>query len=58
MSGEFEKRASDAEWEQAVARLLIGGKSVAATDEELPTSAPRIRVRVFGLIGELKVVRR
>ena len=37
--------------------FLIGSKSVAASDEELPPAAPRIRVRVYGLIGELKVVR-
>jgi hypothetical protein len=38
--------------------LLIGGKSVEDTEDEVPPSAPRIRIRVFGLIGELKVVRR
>lgn len=37
--------------------FLIGSRSVAGPDEELSPSAPRIRVRGFGLIGELKVVR-
>ena len=38
--------------------LLIGGKSVSDPEEELPPAAPRVRIRVFGLIGELQVVRR
>ena len=38
--------------------FLIGGKSLAGSDEELPPSAPRLHIRVFGLIGELTVVRR
>jgi Domain of unknown function (DUF1707)/Cell wall-active antibiotics response 4TMS YvqF len=37
--------------------FLIGGKSVVGPEEELPPLAPRIHIRVFGLIGELKVVR-
>jgi Domain of unknown function (DUF1707)/Cell wall-active antibiotics response 4TMS YvqF len=37
--------------------FLIGSKSVAGSEEELSPSAPRIRVRGFGLVGELKVVR-
>jgi uncharacterized protein DUF1707/cell wall-active antibiotic response 4TMS protein YvqF len=38
--------------------FLIGDKSLDASEEELPPSAPRIRVRAYGLIGDLKVVRR
>jgi predicted membrane protein len=38
--------------------FLIGEKSLDASEEELPPSAPRVRVRAFGLIGELNVVRR
>lgn len=38
--------------------VLIGGKSLAGSDEELQPAAPRITVRAFGLIGEVKVVRR
>jgi len=38
--------------------FLLGGKSLDGSDEELPPSAPRVHVRGFGLIGELKVVRR
>jgi hypothetical protein len=38
--------------------FLIGDKSLTGSEEEVPPGAPRIRVRVFGLIGDLKVVRR
>jgi len=38
--------------------LLIGGKSDEGSEADIAPSAPRVRVRVFGLIGELKVVRR
>jgi hypothetical protein len=38
--------------------VLIGGKSLAGSEEELQPAAPRIRIRAFGLIGEVKVVRR
>jgi hypothetical protein len=38
--------------------LLIGEKSDQGSEEDMAPSAPRVRVRVFGLIGELKVVRR
>jgi hypothetical protein len=38
--------------------FLIGDKSVVGSDEELPSVAPRVHVRAFGLIGELKVERR
>ena len=38
--------------------LLIGSKSDADSATDLAPTAPRVRVRVFGLIGELKVVRR
>ena len=38
--------------------LLIGEKSDEGPAEDTAPSAPRVRVRVFGLIGELKVVRR
>jgi predicted membrane protein len=38
--------------------LLIGEKSDEGSEEDMGPSAPRVRVRVFGLIGELKVVRR
>ena len=38
--------------------LLIGEKSDQGAEGELAPSAPRVRVRVFGLIGELSVVRR
>ena len=37
--------------------FLIGDKSLTGSDEELPPAAPRVHVRAFGLIGELKVVR-
>jgi hypothetical protein len=37
--------------------FLIGDKSVTGPDEELPPSAPRVHVRGFGLIGEVRVVR-
>ena len=37
--------------------LLIGGKSDTAPEEDLAPSAPRVRIRVYGLIGELQVVR-
>jgi hypothetical protein len=38
--------------------FLIGDKSRAGSEEELPPAAPRVHVRAFGLIGELNVVRR
>jgi hypothetical protein len=38
--------------------FLIGDKSLAGSEEELPPAAPRVHVRAFGLIGELTVVRR
>jgi hypothetical protein len=38
--------------------FLIGDKSLTGSEEDVPPGAPRIRVRVFGLIGDLKVVRR
>lgn len=38
--------------------FLIGGKSMDRSEEELPPSAPRVHIRGYGLIGELKVVRR
>jgi predicted membrane protein len=38
--------------------FLIGDKSLAGSEEELPPAAPRVHVRAFGLIGELNVVRR
>lgn len=38
--------------------FLIGGKSLEDSEEELPPSAPLVRVRAYGLIGELTVVRR
>ena len=38
--------------------MLIGDKSLDGSDEDLVPSAPRVHVRVFGLIGDLKVVRR
>ena len=38
--------------------LLIGSKSDEGSEEDFAPSAPRVRVRVFGLIGELTVVRR
>jgi hypothetical protein len=37
--------------------FLIGSRKVVGTDEELSPSAPRVRVRGWGLIGDLKVVR-
>jgi Domain of unknown function (DUF1707)/Cell wall-active antibiotics response 4TMS YvqF len=37
--------------------VLIGGKSDHGAEDDIAPSAPRIRVRVFGLIGEVKVVR-
>lgn len=37
--------------------FLIGDKSLSGSAEELPPSAPRVRVRAFGLIGDLQVVR-
>jgi hypothetical protein len=37
--------------------LLIGGKSDGGPEEDLPPSAPRVHIRVYGLIGELEVVR-
>jgi Domain of unknown function (DUF1707)/Cell wall-active antibiotics response 4TMS YvqF len=38
--------------------LLIGDKSDAGAEGDIAPSAPRVRVRAFGLIGEVKVVRR
>ncbi|MGH3049913.1 MAG: DUF1707 SHOCT-like domain-containing protein [Gaiellaceae bacterium] len=38
--------------------LLIGSKHERGETEELAPGAPLVRVRVFGLIGEVKVVRR
>ena len=38
--------------------LLIGSKSDEGPAEDVAQSAPRVRVRVIGLIGEVKVVRR
>ena len=38
--------------------FLIGDKSQSGSEEELPPAAPRVRVRAFGLIGDVKVVRR
>ena len=38
--------------------LLIGDKSDEGSEGEVAPSPPRVRVRVFGLIGELKVVHR
>jgi len=38
--------------------LLIGEKSDQGAQGDIVPSAPRVHVRVFGLIGELKVVRR
>jgi DUF1707 SHOCT-like domain/Cell wall-active antibiotics response LiaF, C-terminal len=38
--------------------FLIGAKSLDDAEEEPPPFAPRIHVRAFGLIGEVKVVRR
>ncbi len=38
--------------------LLIGGKSDQGAEGDIAPTAPRVRVRVYGLIGELKVVRR
>lgn len=35
----------------------IGEKSVVGSEEELPPAAPRVHIRAFGLIGDLKVVR-
>lgn len=37
--------------------FLIGGKSVVGAEDELPPVAPRLHVRAYGLIGDLKVVR-
>ena len=37
--------------------FLIGDKSVVGLQEEPPPAAPRVHVRAFGLIGDLKVVR-
>jgi hypothetical protein len=37
--------------------FLIGQKSLAGSEEEQLPSAPRVRIRGFGLIGELKVER-
>jgi DUF1707 SHOCT-like domain/Cell wall-active antibiotics response LiaF, C-terminal len=37
--------------------FLIGDKSLAGSEEELPPAAPRVHVRAYGLIGDLKVVR-
>lgn len=39
--------------------FLIGAKSLTGSEEEeLTPAAPRVHVRAFGLIGEVKVVRR
>jgi hypothetical protein len=38
--------------------FLIGDKSLTGSEEEIPPAAPRVHVRAFGLIGEVKVVRR
>lgn len=38
--------------------FLIGDKSVSGDEEELPPAAPLVHVRAFGLIGDLRVVRR
>jgi hypothetical protein len=38
--------------------FLIGDKSVSGDAEELPPAAPLVHVRAFGLIGDLKVLRR
>jgi hypothetical protein len=38
--------------------LLIGAKSDEGSEEDIAPSAPRVRIRVVGLIGELTVVRR
>jgi Domain of unknown function (DUF1707)/Cell wall-active antibiotics response 4TMS YvqF len=38
--------------------LLIGDKEEEGSAELVSPTAPRVRVRVFGLIGDLKVVRR
>jgi hypothetical protein len=38
--------------------LVIGGKSDEGAHDDIAPSAPRVRVRVFGLIGELKVLHR
>lgn len=37
--------------------FLIGDKSTVGSEEEPPPGAPRVHVRAFGLIGDLKVVR-
>ena len=37
--------------------FLIGDRSVVGSEEELAPVAPRVNVRAFGLIGDLKVVR-
>ncbi len=37
--------------------FLIGDKSLTGSEEALPSAAPRVHVRSFGLIGEVKVVR-
>jgi uncharacterized protein DUF1707/cell wall-active antibiotic response 4TMS protein YvqF len=37
--------------------FLIGDKSLAGSEEELPPAAPRVHVRAFGRIGDVKVVR-
>lgn len=38
--------------------LLIGGKHDSGAEVDVGPSAPRVHIRVFGLIGELHVVRR
>ena len=38
--------------------VLVGGKHERGAAEELAPGAPLVRVRAFGLIGEVKVVRR
>jgi hypothetical protein len=37
--------------------FLIGDRSLVGSEEELPPAAPRVHVRAFGLIGDVKVVR-
>jgi predicted membrane protein len=38
--------------------FLVGSKSDRGATEALPPAAPVVRIRVYGLIGELQVVRR
>ena len=37
--------------------VLIGDKAEQGSEELVAPAAPRVHVRVFGLIGDLKVVR-